>query len=101
LRFWVQAFHPLAWDCVCSFCLATAIRCQVCSFVDHCAGVRETVNLVRAIVRLSAAQLSAELTVYALSELGWVSVYATDREKCCESATGTLIALETGCGMAS
>jgi hypothetical protein len=39
--------------------------------------------------------------VYALSELGWVSVYATDREKCCESATGTLIALETGCGMAS
>jgi hypothetical protein len=86
----------LAWDCVCSFCLATATCCQVCSFVDHCAGVRETVNLVQAIVRLSVGPI-----VRALSELGWVSVYATDREKCCESATGTLTALETGCGMAS
>jgi hypothetical protein len=54
------------------------------------------VNLVQAIVRLSVGPI-----VRALSELGWVSVYATDREKCCESATGTLTALETGCGMAS
>jgi hypothetical protein len=101
LRFWAQATHPLEWGCVCSFYLATAICCQVCSCVGRCAGAKRTANLVRAIVRLSAAQLSVELTVYALSELGWVSVYATDREKCCESATGTLTALETGCGMAS
>jgi hypothetical protein len=81
---------------VCSSCLAIAIYCQVCSFVDHCAGVAGTANLVRAIVKLSA-----EPIVHALGELGWVIVYATDREKCSANANVTLTALETDCEKAS
>jgi hypothetical protein len=95
LRFWALASPPSAKDCVCSSGLATAICCRVCSFVGHCAGVTETANLVRAIAKLSAAPI-----VHALSELGWVIVYATDREKCSANANVTLTALETGCGRA-
>jgi hypothetical protein len=50
----VQAIHLSAKHCVYSSSLSIATGCLVCSCVGHCAAVKETANLVLAIVLLNA-----------------------------------------------